>query len=85
MHYFINGVRPELKSHVILAQPKSLAEAEHLAQLRDALHSNQKFAQQLQTVINGLEKLNNTQKTKSHAQPQILLNANKFPRNMFRQ
>ena len=34
MHYFIQGLRPDLKSHVILGQPKSLSEAENLANLK---------------------------------------------------
>ena len=34
MHYFIQGLRPDLKSHVILGQRKSLSEAEILQTLR---------------------------------------------------
>ena len=37
MHYFIQGLHPDLKSHVILGQPKTLAEAENLAQLKEAV------------------------------------------------
>jgi hypothetical protein len=33
VHYFIQGLRPDLKSHVILGQPKSLSETENLANL----------------------------------------------------
>ena len=37
MNIFINGLNSELKSHVILNQPKSFSEAENLARLRDAV------------------------------------------------
>ena len=37
MNIFINGLNGELKSHVILNQPKSFLEAENLARLRDAV------------------------------------------------
>ena len=37
MNIFINGLSPELKSHVVLNQPKTFAEAENLAHLRDAV------------------------------------------------
>jgi hypothetical protein len=33
MHHFIQGLHPNLRSHVILGQPKNLAEAENLANL----------------------------------------------------
>jgi len=68
MHYFIQGLHPDLKSHVILGQPKTLAEAENLAQLKEAVSlSTPKLAQyklesQLQSVITSLEALaSNTQ------------------------
>jgi hypothetical protein len=37
MHYFIQGLHPDLKGHVILGQPKTLAEAENLAHLKEAV------------------------------------------------
>ena len=37
MHYFIQGFHPDLKGHVILLQPKTLAEAENLAHLNEAV------------------------------------------------
>jgi hypothetical protein len=37
MHYFIQDLRPDLKSHVILGQAKSLSEAENLANLKEAV------------------------------------------------
>jgi hypothetical protein len=40
MQHFIQGLRPNLKSHVILGQPKSLAEAENLANLKEAVSIN---------------------------------------------
>ena len=56
MHYFIQGLRPDLKSHVILGQPKSLSEAEILANLKEAVlkhtpnFTQQKLEIQLQSV-----------------------------------
>jgi hypothetical protein len=35
MHYFFQVLRPGLKSHVILRQPKSLSEAENLANIKE--------------------------------------------------
>ena len=37
MNIFINGLNPELKSHVVLNQPTSFTEAEKLARLREAV------------------------------------------------
>ena len=37
MHYFIQGLRPNLKNHVIIVQPKGFAEAENLANLKEAV------------------------------------------------
>ena len=37
MNIFINGLNPELKSHVVLNQPTSFADAEKLARLREAV------------------------------------------------
>ena len=71
MHYFIQGLHPDLKSHV-LGQPKTLAEAENLSQLKEAvLLSTPKLSQykletQLQSVITSLEALaSNTQQNQA--------------------
>ena len=37
LNIFINGLQNDLKSHVILNQPKTFAEAENLARLRDSV------------------------------------------------
>lgn len=69
MHYFIQGLRADLKGHVILGQPKTLAEAEHLANLKEAVATNtpnlaqQKLEAHLQSVIKNLETLTTTQQT----------------------
>ena len=39
MNIFINGLKPELRSHVVLNQPTSFTEAEKLARLRKAVTS----------------------------------------------
>ena len=63
MHYFIQGLHPDLKGHVILGQPKTLAEAENLAHLKEADSvstpklARYKFESQLQSVIKSLEAL----------------------------
>ena len=54
MHHFIQGLKPELKSNVILEQPKSLSEAENLAKLKEAVlkHTpNVTLESQLQSVV----------------------------------
>ena len=67
MHYFIQGLRPDLKSHVILGQPKSLSEAENLANLKEVVlkhtsnFTQQKPESQLQSVVTSLERLTNAQ------------------------
>ena len=37
VHFLLNGLRPELKNHVLLQRPKTFAEAENHAKLREAL------------------------------------------------
>ena len=64
--YFIQGLRPDLKTHVILGQPKTLAEAENLANLKETVsiatpnHTQQKLEMQLQTLIRSVEALKTT-------------------------
>ena len=40
MHYFIQGLCTDLKGQVILGQPQTLAEAQHLANLKEAVSTN---------------------------------------------
>ena len=67
MHHFIQGLKPELKSHVILGQPKILSEAENLANLKEAvLKHTQNVTQktlenQLQSVVASSERLTSAQ------------------------
>ena len=63
----------DLKGHVILGQPmQTLVEAEHLANLKEAVSTNtpnlaqQKLEAQLQSVIKNLETLATTQQTNAH-------------------
>ena len=44
MNVFINGLNNEIKTHVILNQPKSFAEAENLARLRHAVANSTGFS-----------------------------------------
>ena len=37
LHYFIQGLRPDLRDYVILQQPKSLEDAENAARIKDSL------------------------------------------------
>lgn len=91
MHYFIQGLRDDLKAHVILGQPKSLAEAENLAHLREAVAistpniAQHKLENQLQSVVKSLETLANAQQ--EHAQQVAAYsaptgpNSSRYPRN----
>jgi hypothetical protein len=69
IHYFIQGLHADLKGHVILGQPQTLAETEHLAKLKEAVSTNtpnlvqQKLEAQLQSVTENLETLATTQQT----------------------
>ena len=47
MNVFINGLRDDVKNHVILNQPNSFAEAENLARLREAVSRNSGISNQL--------------------------------------
>jgi hypothetical protein len=63
MHYFIQGLHPDLKGHVILGQPKTLAEGENLAHLKEAVSvctpnlEQYIIESQLQSVLKSLEAL----------------------------
>ena len=50
MNVFITGLCDEIKNHVILNQPKSLAEAENLAHLREAVSRNSGVSSSLATA-----------------------------------
>ena len=71
MPHFIQGLHPHLRSHVILGQPKSLAEAENLANLKEAVSINtpniaqQKLEVQLQSLEKSLEALAMAQQNKT--------------------
>lgn len=72
MHQFIQGLRTELRGHVVLGQPKTLAEAETLANLKEAVLINapinptqQNLENQLQSVIKNLETLTATQQNQA--------------------
>ena len=47
MNGFINGLRDDVKNHVISNQPKSFTEAENLARLREAVSRNSGLSNQL--------------------------------------
>jgi hypothetical protein len=71
MPHFIQGLHPHLRSHVILGQPKSLAEAKNQANLKNAVSINtpniaqQKFEVQLQSVAKSFEALAMAQQNKT--------------------
>ena len=71
MQCFIQGLHSNLKSHVILGQPRSLAEAESLANLKEAVLINtpnivqQKIEVQLQSEAKNLEALAIAQQNKT--------------------
>ena len=72
MHHFIQGLKPELKSHVIVGQSKSLSEAEDLANLEEAVLKHtphvtqQTLESQLQSVVASLERLTCKHTAKQH-------------------
>ena len=47
MNIFVNGLRADIKNHVLLNQPKTFAEAENLARLRDSVSKS--FGQTVST------------------------------------
>ena len=71
MHYFIQSLHPNLKSHVILGEPKSFSEAENLANLKEAVSINtankaqQKLEVQFASVAKCLETLAAAQQKKA--------------------
>ena len=55
MNLFINGLKNEIKSHVILNQPKTFAEADNLARLRSAVFSTSVSENLLPSLGNTLQ------------------------------
>ncbi len=54
MNIFISGLSTEIKNHVILNQPKSFAEADNLARLRDAVSKSSREATPSNAVANSV-------------------------------
>ena len=55
MNIFISGLSTEIKNHVILNQPKSFAEADNLARLRDAVSKSSREATPSNAVANSVQ------------------------------
>ena len=55
LNVFINGLRDDIKTHVILNQPDSFAEAENLARLREAVSKNSGVSSSLTAVQSTLQ------------------------------
>ena len=54
MHYCIQGLHLDSKSHVILGQPKTLAKAENLAKLEEAVSLSTPKARHTQSDVSRL-------------------------------
>ena len=66
LHHFVVGLRPEMQSHVILAQPENFDQAENLAKLKETtLNTTKSFissADDLAKALLGqIKSTNNTQ------------------------
>ena len=63
VNYLLNGLKPELKNYVILQRPKTFAEAETHAKLREAL-PEEKPKDRTDEILSALEKLKVTDEPK---------------------
>ena len=75
VNYLLNGLKPELKNYVILRQPKTLAEAETHAKLREAL-PEEKPKDRTDEILSALEKLKVTDEPKIAAYNAPFTNSN---------
>ena len=76
MNVFINGLCDEIKNHVILNQPKSFAEAENLARLREAVFKNSGVSNSL-TVAQSVLQEQRIKELESHVNLLVSLAAQK--------
>ena len=63
VNYLLNGLKPELKNYVILHRPKTFAEAETHAKLREAL-PEAKPKDRTDEILNALAKMKNSEEPK---------------------
>ena len=56
VHFFINGLKPELKNYVLLQRPKTFFEAETCAKLKEALLLDEKPLDRTEEILIALSK-----------------------------
>ena len=59
-HFFINGLKPELKSYVVLQRPKTFFEAETCAKLTEAIPLYENPQYRTEEILSALSKLKST-------------------------
>ena len=60
VHFFINGLKPELKNYVVLQRPKAFFEAETCAKLEEALILDEKPLDRTEEILRALLKSRST-------------------------
>ena len=60
VHFFINGLKPELKNYVLLQRPKTFFEAETCAKLKEALLLDEKPLDRTEEILIALSKSRST-------------------------
>ena len=60
VHFFINGLKPELKNYVVLQRPKAFFEAETCAKLEEALILDEKPLDRTEEILSALLKSRST-------------------------
>ena len=64
VHFFINGLKPELKNYIVLQRPKTFFEAETCAKLKEAILLDEKPLDRTEKILSALSKLRSTDELK---------------------
>ncbi|KAL9952661.1 hypothetical protein ACROYT_G039945 [Oculina patagonica] len=71
MHYFVLGLKPEIREHVILQQPKTLEEAENFSKLKECVLSGRQKIQTCEVKEIADRIVKELSKTTDHNETQI--------------
>ncbi|KAL9979865.1 hypothetical protein ACROYT_G017589 [Oculina patagonica] len=71
MHYFVLGLKPEIREHVILQQPKTLEEAENFSKLKECVLSGRQKTQTCEVKEIADRIVKELSKTTGHNETQI--------------
>ncbi|KAL9976989.1 hypothetical protein ACROYT_G014344 [Oculina patagonica] len=71
MHYFVLGLKPEIREHVILQQPKTLEEAENFSKLKECVLSGRQKIQTCEVKEIADRIVKELSKTTGHNETQI--------------